>query len=93
MKLELIRGCVCDSLNINDDREIDLTDEQRREVLKKIFKHLKPEDLNYVLQALIPMFGEYECSEEPCECCGDFVETYTWEIDEEEDIDNNIDRS
>ena len=39
-----------------------------------------PDQFNYVLQALIPMFGEYECDDHPCECCGDIVQTYTWEI-------------
>ena len=79
MKLELIRGCICGSLNVDGTEEIDLTDDQRKEVLKKIFEHLKPEDLNYVMQDLIETFGEYSCGE-PCECCGDFVETWTWEI-------------
>ncbi|MBP3732214.1 MAG: hypothetical protein J6I84_03105 [Bacilli bacterium] len=80
MKLELTRGCICDSLTVDDEEEIDLTDDVRKEVLRKIFEALRPEDLNYVLQELIPCFGEYECDPEPCECCGDFVETYKWEI-------------
>ena len=60
--------------------EIDLTDEERQEVLKKIFEHLNPQDLNNIVQDLIEMFGEYECDDEPCETCGDYVETNTWEI-------------
>ena len=43
-------------------------------------KETKPQDLNNILQDLIEMFGEYECDDEPCETCGDYVETHTWEI-------------
>lgn len=80
MKLELVRGCVAGSLNVDGVEEVDMTDEQRQAVLDAIFKHLGPADLNYVLQDLIETFGEYEFDPHPCECCGDCVETYTWEI-------------
>lgn len=80
MILRMVRGCICDSLSVDGKEEIDLTDEERQEVLKKIFEHLKPQDLNNILQDLIEMFGEYECDDEPCETCGDYVETHTWEI-------------
>ena len=80
MKLELIRGCIRGSLTVDDVQEIDLNDEQRKEVIKKIFESMKPEDLNYLLQWYIEEFGEYECDHEPCECCGDIVERYWLEI-------------
>lgn len=80
MILRMVRGCICDSLSVDGKEEIDLTDEERQEVLKKIFEHLKPQDLNNILQDLIEMFGEYECDDEPCETCRDYVETYAWEI-------------
>lgn len=37
-------------------------------------------DLQTVLRNLVELFGDCECSEDACECCGDFVETYTMEI-------------
>lgn len=80
MILRMVRGCIHDSLRVDGKEEIDLTDDERMEVLRKIFDQLKPQDLNNVLQDLIEMFGDYECDDEPCETCGDFVETYTWEI-------------
>ena len=80
MKIQLTRGCIAGSLTIDGKEEIHLTDEQRQEVLQHIINHLKPEDLNYVLQDLAETFGEYESDDEPCETCGDYVETYTWEI-------------
>lgn len=80
MKILLTRGCIAGSLTIDGKEEIHLTDDERQKVLRHIFNHLKPEDLNYVLQDLVETFGEYESDDEPCETCGDFVETYTWEI-------------
>ena len=41
-----------------------MPDEERQEVLKKIFEHLNPQDLNNIVQDLIEMFGEYECDDE-----------------------------
>ena len=80
MIIRMVRGCIHNSLSIDGKEEIKLTDEERIEVLRKIFEHLKPTDLNLVLQDLVQTFGEYECDDEPCETCGDYVETYTWEI-------------
>lgn len=153
MKLEMIKGCICDSLTIDDVEEINLTDEKRIEVLVKIGKYvascdihkigevlsdelemvnteedleyaddfylslidkeiiqplqqfpkewnheaehlarqfrsylskyirdLHPNCLNTLLQTFIEEFGVYEGSVGPCECCGDYIETFTLEI-------------
>lgn len=80
MRLQLQRGCICGALTVDGKQEIDLTDEERQAVLDKIHETLKPDDLNYVLQALITEFGEYVSDDEPCECCGDYVEQYTWDL-------------
>ena len=52
MKILLTRGCIAGSLTIDGKEEIHLTDDERQKVLRHIFNHLKPEDLNYVLQDL-----------------------------------------
>ena len=84
MKLELTRGCICDSMTVDGVEEIDLTTEERRRTINKICKWLEENSdsqLNYVLQELIPMMAQdYEYDSEPCECCGDYVEHYTWTI-------------
>ncbi len=80
MILRMIRGCICNSLSVDGKEEIDLTDEERQIVLKRIFEHFKPQDLNNLLQDLVEMFSEYDCDDEHCETCGDHVETYIWEI-------------
>ena len=83
MVLKLVKGCICDSMTVDDIEEIDLTDEQREKVIETIMKNLKPEDLNYLLQKTIPLFAQEEhFDDEPCECCGDYVEEYIWTIDD-----------
>lgn len=80
MTLTMTEGCMANSLTADGKEEIDMTDNERREVLKAIFEHLRPQDLNYVMQTLIPMFGDCEWDDEPCPTCGDTVTTYTWEL-------------
>lgn len=71
---------MADSLSVDGKEEMDLTDGERMEVLKRIFDHLEPKDLYEVMQVLIERFGDCETDDEPCENCGDYVDTYTWEI-------------
>lgn len=82
MKLVKITGCVCDELSADEINEIDMTDEQRQETIDAICSWLKrnPDQLNYVMQDLIETFGDYEVSEKACECCGDHIWTWTWDI-------------
>lgn len=82
MKLQLVNGCICDSITIDGKEEIDLTDVERQKVVDKIANWIKqhPNDLNYLLQDLIPLYGDYESDDKVCECCGDIVTTYTWNI-------------
>lgn len=83
MKLEKVEGCIADSLNVDGVEEIDMTDEQRLNVIDHIYGWMKknPNQLNYILQELIDCFGEYESDDHPCECCGDYASTTTWVID------------
>lgn len=72
-------GCMSNELSVNGINEIDMTDSQRKNVIHKIFmwyrKH--PEHLNNLLQYFIEAhYDEYDCSDKPCECCGDVVTTF-----------------
>lgn len=82
MKLRKVTGCICGELSVNGINEIDMTDEQRQETIDAICSWLKrnPDQLNYVMQDLIETFGDYKVSEEACECCGDHIWTWTWDI-------------
>lgn len=77
-----VSGCTAGSLNVDGVEEIEMTNEQRQQVIFKIFQWLSkhPDQLNYVLQDLTETFGIYESDDEPCECCGDIVESNTWVI-------------
>ena len=37
MLLKMVRGCMADSLTVDGKEEMDLTDGERKEVLKRIF--------------------------------------------------------
>lgn len=87
MRLKKVTGCIADSLTAEFDgediEEIDMTDEQRMEVIEKIADWMKknPDQLNYVMQDFIETFADdYEHDPKPCECCGDTVYTWTWDI-------------
>lgn len=76
----MVTGCICDSLTIDGIEEINLSDEKRKEVLNRIFPHINSSDLNELLQWFLPKYGEYEGSDKPCDCCGDYIDTYTLNI-------------
>ena len=87
MRLKKVTGCICDSLTAEFDgeevEEIDMTLEQKQKVIEKICDWLKknPDQLNYIMQDLIETFAtDFEHDSEPCECCGDTVYTWTWDI-------------
>ena len=86
MKLKKVTGCIADSLTAEFDgeevEEIDMTPDQRMQVIEKIADWMKknPDQLNYIMQDMTESFGEYENDGHVCECCGDTVYTWTWEI-------------
>lgn len=83
MQVVLTEGCICDSLTVDGVEEIDLTNEQRLKVIDHIYEWMKkhPENLNNILQDMVSTFyNNYESSDHACECCGDYVTTFTWDI-------------
>lgn len=68
------------SLTVDGKEEKDLTDGERKKVLRRIFDRLEPKDLNEVMQVLIERFGNCETDDQPCATCGDYVDTYTWKV-------------
>ena len=86
MRLKKVTGCIADSLTAEFDgeevEEIDMTPDQRMQVIEKIADWMKknPDQLNYIMQDMTESFGEYENDGHVCECCGDTVTTWTWDI-------------
>ena len=71
------KGCTAFSLNVDGKEEIDMTTQERLEVIEHIYQWMKntaDQNLNYILQALTEKIGEYNVvDDKPCECCGDIV--------------------
>jgi hypothetical protein len=81
MKIVMTLGCIADSLTIDGVEEPNLTDDKRQEVIDRCVKKIEPRDLNEFLQWLLMRhYDDYECSDLPCECCGDYIDMYTLEI-------------
>ena len=87
MKLKKVTGCICDSLTAEFEgeeiEEINMTTEQRMQVIEKICEWLKknPDQLNYVMQDMIETFAtDFKHDSDPCECCGDTIYTWEWNI-------------
>ena len=83
MKLTLVRGCTADSLNADGIEEEDMTDDQRQEVIDRLFQWYKkhPDNLNQLMEHVIEChYDIYDSDGEPCPCCGDYVETMTCDI-------------
>ena len=90
MRIELTEGCICDSFTADDRQLIDMSAEELMSILIRVVDKIsKTEELKqgqtYGLQDAIRSLVEYfydedEASEEACDCCGGFVETYYMEV-------------
>lgn len=93
MKLELTKGCNCDSFEADGKNLYNLPDEQLLAMLSRTartisFKWRECEledwrkiELVNIISAMVEHFPDKEeHGNEPCECCGDYVETYTMEF-------------
>ena len=79
-KIELVEGCIAGSLTFNDEDEYLMTEERRQEVLETVKSCLTTRDLGHLLKYLATEYGDYESDTEPCECCGDYVSTWTYKF-------------
>lgn len=83
MEIELTKGCVYDGLTIDNKEVVTLTDKESAEIKESICKWICREDVSLyslIRTLIIRYHDDYECDDEPCECCGDYVETYKWSI-------------
>lgn len=85
MKLQMISGCLADSLTADGKEEVDMTCDERHGVTISIMNWLldHPEEneriVNQLMQLFIEEFGECTTSGKPCECCGDCI--YQWDLE------------
>lgn len=81
MMLEYTSGCICDSLSIDGVETIDMSIEDFKKVLYKLLA--REQDLGALQSIFMDLMlsqGEYESSDKPCECCGDYISTCKLEI-------------
>lgn len=90
MKLELIEGCIWDSFTV-DGKDIDLMSESElKDILKAVVAKIttssksndstKYELLSVLRDVVSRFYDEYKGDDKPCECCGDWVDTYIMNV-------------
>jgi hypothetical protein len=90
MELKLVEGCICDSFTADGKDINSMGEKELKDILKAVVAKItntKYEDentihyLQIILREIVSRFeDEYERDDEPCECCGDFVETFKMNI-------------
>ena len=73
-------GCMAWCLDADGKPIRDMDEAQKLEILSKLVKlyNIETEELiDYIVRA----YGDYSCSDRPCECCGDYIETWKSEIE------------
>ena len=80
MKLEVTEGCTAFSYSVDDKEWVDLSNEERKNVLLKIIQsQIEFNNCQDVFISLVQEFGKYK-NLGRCEQCGDCIETHTLEI-------------
>lgn len=87
MKIEVVNGCTAYSFEIDGTPICDCTIDELKDALTKATAYVvskaddeRVSDLQIAIRNLVELFGDCECDDIPCECCGDFVETSVMEI-------------
>lgn len=84
MELEMIKGCMTNSLKIDCEEEIDLCPETRQmhrmNICNWLRKHEVEISTSELVEFILETCGSWNLSDEPCPCCGDFIETYKLKI-------------
>ena len=83
MQIVYTSGCANNWLGINGVREIDMTEQQRKEFLDKIINKLSEVDPNWFnnfIKWVSKEYGNKSCLEGSYDCCGDTIVIYTFEL-------------
>lgn len=83
MKVEVIDGCVCTGMYVDGTSISEMNKDQRHEVRKALCEYImKDETISLFGLALFVCANadsEYSYSG-PCECCGEYINTWKMEI-------------
>jgi hypothetical protein len=83
MKIEVQDGCVCTGMYIDGTSISEMNEDQRHEVRKALCEYiLNHEEFDlFRLGEIVVANADSEYSySQPCECCGDCIETWKMEI-------------
>lgn len=89
MKIQLTTGCVCDAFTADGKPVIDMPAEELKSLFRAVTDKVLSRDLTEgdlsdltrILSDFVELFCDIrEHSDEPCEDCGDWVETYEMEV-------------
>lgn len=80
MKLEYTDGCVCTSLTVDGKETSEMGREELCSIIHKMLDKVDDEAvLQQIWMRIMESMGEYEDLGH-CECCGDWITNYKWEI-------------
>lgn len=93
MTFELTEGCLAWDFEADGKRVENMSTQELKDAILKIADKISKMGVNtpqdtlefnnkayrVVHEMVYNFYDEYECSSEPCECCGDWVETYKLE--------------
>ena len=90
MKIELVQGCIADRFDVDGKPMMYMSEDELKDILIKVVNkvtqrtELTEGQKSYLYDAIMLLVEDfpdtYESTDEPCECCGDWIDTYTMEI-------------
>lgn len=81
MKIEISRGCTAFYNEIDGKNMYEYSGEALQTILLTICSKIEDQTrLINTICLLAENLGEFECDDEPCEQCGDYVQKWTLEI-------------
>lgn len=89
MKIELVLDCIAGRFDADGKPMMDMTEEELKSILLRVVNKVqekymdewKKAYLRDAIMMLVENFPDtFESSDEPCERCGDWIETYTMEV-------------
>ena len=94
MKFELTEGCIAWGFEADGKPVENMSTQELKDAILKIADKISKMDVNtsqdtlefnnkayrVVHELVYNFYDDYKCSSEPCECCGDWVETYKLEV-------------
>lgn len=79
MEIKMVSGCTLDSLTVDGVEVRELSEVDSKKVMYKMAEAIPAKELCSILPNILEIFGKYEYIGK-CDCCGDDIDKYTWEI-------------